>query len=134
MLLVVPQFARKVGQLDINDGIVAFIPLEALSARVLHQKCTAYSHLSPQSSAMSTSELKFSLYRVPLSTVLEWPQANTIDPESRHWFIPYASVLEILSTLVLAARLWTRVGRTGGGLGRDDILIVLAWVRALPLV
>ena len=80
---------------------------------------------------MADPERTFTIYRIPFSIVAEWPSPNTVDPERRHWFIPYASVLEVVSTLVLAVRLWTRGGKRGGGLGPDDLLIILAWVRML---
>jgi hypothetical protein len=66
-------------------------------------------------------------YEVPLSTVVSWPPGSYLHPHTRHWFIPYATALQGLSTVVIAARLWMRFGKRTSSLGADDILIVVAW-------
>jgi len=73
-------------------------------------------------------DVTFTAYDIPLSAVLKWPPANFTHPETRHWFVPFAAVLQGLSTLVIGARLWTRLGKRAGGFGLDDALIIISWV------
>lgn len=42
----------------------------------------------------------------------------------------YAITIEIVTTLLLAIRLLSRVNRTGGKLGLDDVFITIAWAIA----
>jgi hypothetical protein len=67
-------------------------------------------------------------YKIPLSAIALWPAPNLVNPERRHWLIPFAFCLEVLTTLTLTARLWTRVTRQAGAFGGDDALIIAAWV------
>jgi hypothetical protein len=73
----------------------------------------------------------FTAYKVPLSAVVKWPAGNFTNPERRRWIIPYSIALYALTTLVVGARLWTRMNRKAGGFGWDDSLILFAWVCIL---
>ena len=77
----------------------------------------------------SISDMTFSVYRAPVSAIISWPPADYDDPETRRWYIPYAAVLQTLSTLTVAIRLWTRFGLHKGGFGADDYMIIVGWVR-----
>jgi hypothetical protein len=50
--------------------------------------------------------------------------------EKRTWMPAYAITLEIVTTLLLSIRLLSRVNRTGGRLGLDDVFITIAWAIA----
>ena len=71
----------------------------------------------------------FTSYKVPLSAVVKWPAGNFTNPERRRWLIPYSITLYVLATLIVGARLWTRMNRQAGGFGWDDSIILFAWVR-----
>lgn len=63
------------------------------------------------------------------ATTLQWPKPNNIDPTTRGWFPPYAITLAALATAVMVARLRAQVKKSTFGLGIDDLLACLAWVR-----
>lgn len=67
-------------------------------------------------------------YQIPLSAVALWPTPNYEHPERRFGMGPFAFFMQILTTIVLAGRIWARVTRRAGSLGGDDILIMMAWV------
>jgi hypothetical protein len=50
--------------------------------------------------------------------------------ERRTWIPAYAITIEIVTTLLLAIRLLSRVNKTGGRLGLDDVFITIAWAIA----
>ena len=72
--------------------------------------------------------MTFSVFRAPLGAIVTWPPANYEDPETRRWYVPYAVVLQTLSTITVAVRLWTRFGLRKGGFGSDDYMITIGWV------
>jgi hypothetical protein len=51
----------------------------------------------------------------------------------RHWMLPYSLVILISTTVFVALRLMTRINRTGGKLGIDDVLIVIAWILSVSM-
>lgn len=77
-------------------------------------------------------ETTLTAFRIPLSAVAKWPAPNFRNPVRRTWYIPYSITFFLLATLVVAARLWTRMNRKAGGYGWDDSLILGAWVRSTP--
>jgi hypothetical protein len=70
----------------------------------------------------------FTAYKISLATVAKWPPANYTNPDRRRWLSPYVVSLQALATLVVAARVWTRMNKKAGGLGWDDAFIVLSCV------
>jgi hypothetical protein len=69
-------------------------------------------------------------YKIPLSAIALWPAQNLVNPERRHWLVPFAFCLQIFTTLTVTTRLWTRITRQAGAFGGDDALIIAAWVVA----
>jgi hypothetical protein len=67
-------------------------------------------------------------YKIPLSAIALWPSPNFAHPERRFGLAPFAFFLGILTTLVLAGRIWARLTRRAGIFGADDVLIILAWM------
>jgi hypothetical protein len=51
----------------------------------------------------------------------------------RHWMLAYALVMIISTTLLLILRLVSRINRTGGKLGVDDVLIVIGWILSCSM-
>ncbi|TID22645.1 hypothetical protein E2P81_ATG01771 [Venturia nashicola] len=70
----------------------------------------------------------FTAFKVPLSAIAKWPPPNFTNPQRRTWFIPYSVTLFLLASLVVAARLWTRMNRKAGVYGLDDSFILGAWI------
>jgi hypothetical protein len=91
--------------------------------------CKASPHGMATPSGGTGLETTFTAYKIPLSAVAKWPAANFSNPERRQWLTPYSIILYVLATLVVVARLWTRLNRQAGGFGWDDALILLSWVR-----
>lgn len=77
------------------------------------------------------SSIVLTAYKIPLSVIAEWPAPNYVNPTKRFWAAPFSIVLAVLSTLVIAARIYARITRTAGAFGLDDTLIIFAWVRSL---
>ncbi|KAF2666398.1 hypothetical protein BT63DRAFT_57742 [Microthyrium microscopicum] len=46
----------------------------------------------------------------------------------REWMLPFALVIEIVTTVLLVIRIFSRISKLGGQAGVDDILIVIAWL------
>jgi hypothetical protein len=65
---------------------------------------------------------------IPLDYIFLWPKPNYINPERRTWFVPYAITLEVVTTVIVGARLFARFKRDAGRPGLDDVLMVIAWV------
>jgi hypothetical protein len=66
---------------------------------------------------------------IPLEVILDWPQPNYINPDSRGpalWVV--SSIFFTAATFTVVVRLWTRVF-IRKWFGPDDLLIVLAYVR-----
>jgi hypothetical protein len=66
---------------------------------------------------------------IPLSAILSWPQPNYVNPERRTGFFPFAIAFEVITTVMVFARLIAKFRRGTAGFGLDDATIVLAWVR-----
>lgn len=75
------------------------------------------------------SNIVLTAYKIPLSVIAQWPTPNYINPTKRIWAAPFSIVLMVISTLVIAARIYARITRAAGAFGLDDTLIILAWVR-----
>ncbi|KAE9989461.1 hypothetical protein EG327_002653 [Venturia inaequalis] len=67
-------------------------------------------------------------YQIPLSAIALWPPANYEHPERRFGLAPFAFFMQILTTVVLAGRIWARLTRRAGTFGADDVLIIFAWL------
>lgn len=78
-----------------------------------------------------TADSVLTAYKIPISVIATWPAPNYVNPVTRHWITPYAIVLQSITTLLVAARLWSRWNNTAGKFAVDDILIVPAWVRQI---
>ncbi|QDS68591.1 hypothetical protein FKW77_000730 [Venturia effusa] len=83
-----------------------------------------------QSTGGTGIETTFTAFKIPLSAVAKWPLPNYTNPERRRWFIPYSITLFVVSTLVVAARLWTRMSMKAGHYGLEDTMILGAWTFA----
>jgi hypothetical protein len=58
--------------------------------------------------------------------------ASTTGPiERRTWMPAYACTIIVVTTVLLGIRLVSRLHKFGGGLGLDDIFIVLGYVVAV---
>ena len=58
---------------------------------------------------------------------------STGDPlERRRWLPAYSLVFQVVSTSFLTLRLASRFQKRGGGLGLDDLFVVLGWVSIIP--
>lgn len=86
--------------------------------------------IPPGTPLTNPNDITFTAYNVPLSAIMLWPPGNFTHPVTRHWFIPYAAVLQGLTTVVIVARLWTRYGKRAGGFGLDDVLIFFSFVSS----
>ncbi|KAE9966860.1 hypothetical protein BLS_007249 [Venturia inaequalis] len=75
-------------------------------------------------------DTSFTAFKIPLRAVAKWPTPNYTHPQRRTWFIPYSVTLFLLATLVVLARLWTRVHKKAGGYGWDDSFILGSWLSA----
>jgi hypothetical protein len=73
-------------------------------------------------------DMTVTAYNIPLSAIALWPPPNYTNPEQRFGLAPFAFFLEILTTLVLAGRIWARLTRRAGTFGADDVLVILAWM------
>ncbi|OCL10226.1 hypothetical protein AOQ84DRAFT_3271 [Glonium stellatum] len=67
---------------------------------------------------------------IPISATLKWPTPNYTDPVRRTWFPAYGITLELFTTTVLGARIWSRFRRAAGPPGVDDALIIISWIFA----
>jgi hypothetical protein len=72
-------------------------------------------------------------YKIPLSAIALWPAFNEVNPERRHWLVPFAFSLQVLATLAVAGRLYGRITRKAGSFGADDVLIIASWVGIVYL-
>ena len=70
----------------------------------------------------------FTVLKIPISVVVNWPKANYENPERRTWAIPVSITLTVFTTILIAARILARFTRRAGTFGLDDALIVGAWV------
>lgn len=58
---------------------------------------------------------------LPLWQIETWPAANYVDPIRRTWLVPFCMVLQVISTILIALRLWLRGTKQAGMLGLDDV-------------
>jgi hypothetical protein len=69
----------------------------------------------------------------PASVLLDWPNANFIDPETRGWGAPIALLIVVgITFLVYVARIWARLA-VAKSLGLDDVLMSIAMVFVFGL-
>ncbi|KIW03055.1 uncharacterized protein PV09_05706 [Verruconis gallopava] len=80
--------------------------------------------------ARSSDEVYFTAYRIPFSVMVKWPISQLVNPPTRHWYVPFAAVLQVLATSAVVARLWVRVRMRIGGFGADDLFIIFGWLFA----
>lgn len=67
----------------------------------------------------------------PPDVLVSWPKPNYIDPERRgNESVIVQSILVVLVTAILIIRLYARIAITRAGIGLDDALIIIAWVRS----
>jgi peptidoglycan/LPS O-acetylase OafA/YrhL len=59
---------------------------------------------------------------------------DTTKHERRTWMPAYALTIGVVTTLLLAVRLFSRVTRAGGRWGVDDVFITIAWAVATASV
>jgi hypothetical protein len=76
-----------------------------------------------------TADTTITSYNIPLSAIELWPPMNLVDPVRRHWLVPFAFFLQVVTTLAVTGRLYARITRKAGNFGADDVLIIVAWVR-----
>ncbi|KAH9826755.1 hypothetical protein Tdes44962_MAKER03298 [Teratosphaeria destructans] len=72
------------------------------------------------------------LHSPPASVIAAWPKPN-YDAKGRTWIVPYAVVLEVITTAMVATRLWLRAVNHAGPLGLDDLLLVPAYLAGTML-
>ena len=70
---------------------------------------------------------------IPASVLATWPAPN-YKATGRTWIVPYAIVLEVITTVMVGTRLWLRAMNHAGPLGLDDLLLVLAYLAATIFV
>jgi hypothetical protein len=61
------------------------------------------------------------------------PADNGLDHSRRGWMPEYAITIQVVTTLLLAIRLTSRINRIGASVGLDDVLILFAWLFGLAL-
>lgn len=60
-----------------------------------------------------------------------WPKPNYVDPERRgNESVIVQSILVVLVTAIVIIRLYARIVITRAGIGLDDTLIIISWVRS----
>ena len=79
----------------------------------------------------ASSEQTLTSFKIPLSIVLTWPKPNVVTPAKRTWLVPMSICLEVVTGLVVIARVFLRVSHRAGPPGLDDLLIVFGWVFGL---
>lgn len=79
----------------------------------------------PSSATLDTTVTAF---KIPLSAIALWPTPNYEHPERRFGLAPFSFFMQVLTTVVLAGRIWARITRRAGTFGGDDVLIILAWL------
>jgi hypothetical protein len=79
----------------------------------------------------SGDDITLTAYKIPISVIASWPPPNYEHPTRRYWAAPFSIVLCVISTLVVAARVYARITRTAGAFGLDDVLIIFAWVSLI---
>lgn len=89
---------------------------------------TLHAHVMSTPSSDSGLATTFTSYKVSLAAISKWPPPNFTDPDRRRWLVPYVIVLQVLSTLIVGARVWTRLNKRAGAFGWHDVLIILATV------
>ncbi|KAK4997559.1 hypothetical protein LTR66_003038 [Elasticomyces elasticus] len=73
------------------------------------------------------------IHDVPIAVIESWPAPNFVNPVRRNWMPAYAITLQVLTTILVSARFWSRLKRQAGGFGTDDSFILLAWIFATLL-
>ncbi|KAK5010914.1 hypothetical protein LTR28_006946 [Elasticomyces elasticus] len=68
------------------------------------------------------------IHDVPIAVIESWPAPNYVNPVRRNWMPAYAITLQVVTTILVSARFWSRLKRQAGGFGTDDSFILLAWV------
>jgi len=61
--------------------------------------------------AMGSTDLsntRVTSYNIPLSAISSWPPANLINPQTRSWLVSFSFILQLFTTIIVAARLWFR--------------------------
>lgn len=51
----------------------------------------------------------------------------------RHWILPYALVFLIITTTMVIMRIVSRINRSSGKIGFDDVLILFAWALSVAM-
>jgi len=65
--------------------------------------------------------------------VLPEPGSSAYSTERRTWLPAYAITIQVVTTVLLAIRIISRLNKLGGRPGMDDVFIVLAWILGLVL-
>lgn len=66
----------------------------------------------------------------PAEVVASWPTPNYVDPERRGpESVVVQSILVFAVTAILIIRLYARTVITRAGIGLDDAMIIVSWVR-----
>ncbi|KAF1985032.1 hypothetical protein K402DRAFT_358029 [Aulographum hederae CBS 113979] len=79
----------------------------------------------------ATIDSEITAYKIPLTAILKWPAPNVLNPLTRTWLAPWLVVLGVITTSLVATRIWARYTRRAGNYGLDDTLILIAWVFGL---
>ncbi|QDS72812.1 hypothetical protein FKW77_006640 [Venturia effusa] len=70
----------------------------------------------------------FTAYQIPLGVIATWPPPDYEHPERRFGVGPFAFFMQVLTTVVVAGRIWARITRRAGTFGGDDALVIMAWI------
>ncbi|QIW97513.1 hypothetical protein AMS68_003031 [Peltaster fructicola] len=68
---------------------------------------------------------------LPLWQVQYWPAPNYVDPVRRTWLPGYSIALQVISTILVATRLWLRASKQAGAWGWDDFLLIPTWITSV---
>lgn len=67
----------------------------------------------------------------PPEVLASWPTPNYVNPERRgNASVVVQSILVVLVTAVLIIRLYARIVITRAGIGLDDTMMIISWVRS----
>ena len=62
-------------------------------------------------------------------TISQWPEPNFVNPKLRGWLLAYSIPITVLTSAIVFSRLWSQAKKSTDGLGIDDALCSIGWVR-----
>lgn len=66
----------------------------------------------------------------PPEVLASWPKPNYVDPQRRgNEGVIVQAILVVLVTAIVIIRLYARIVITRAGIGLDDAMIIISWVR-----